>query len=203
ARALWQLARLGTKEPKSWGWMALLEKDPRFVSLAIRIAKDDFGLSPVDYALLAKDSAFSVDFRSAQANREALLALRDVDPAQAKRYILNLAQKYDGKDRFYLEAIGIAVGHHDKAHRDIILADFDQHFPELNEKTLDLIWELRPPQVLARLEQHLTDARLPAAQLNRIVEILAASSEAGAGKALVKALESDLPREVRDHITRS
>ena len=62
--------------------------------------------------------------------------------------IYELAKKYDGKDRFYLEAIGIAVGHHDKARRDIILADFDKQFPEWNDKVADLVWELRPPAMM-------------------------------------------------------
>ena len=67
---------------------------------------------------------------SAAVRREALLLVRDVDPAKAKPLILDLAKQYDGKDRFYLEAIGIAVGHHDKARRDVILADFDKEFPD-------------------------------------------------------------------------
>jgi len=53
--------------------------------------------------------------RSAGVRREVLLSLRDLDPAKAKPLILELARQYDGKDRFYLEAIGIAVGHHDRS----------------------------------------------------------------------------------------
>src|SRR5207248_2714410 len=50
---------------------------------------------------------------STPVRREILLALRSTDPTFAREIILPLASKYDGKDRFYLEAIGIAVGHHD------------------------------------------------------------------------------------------
>ena len=80
-----------------------------------------------------------------------MLLLRDVDPAKAKPLIFELAKKYDGKDRFYLEAVGIAVGHHDKARRDVILADFDKEFPDWNDKVADLVWELQPPAMLPSL----------------------------------------------------
>src|SRR5207245_8730403 len=52
--------------------------------------------------------------KSPAVQREALLAMRDFDAATVRQAILSLAKQYDGKDRFYLEAIGIAVGHHDQ-----------------------------------------------------------------------------------------
>ena len=63
---------------------------------------------------------------------DLLLALRDVDPDKARKLIIELARHYDGKDRFYLEAIGIAVGR-DPKRREIILADFDKEFSEWND----------------------------------------------------------------------
>ena len=51
--------------------------------------------------------------------------MRSLPVANTHRLILDLAKKYDGKDRFYLDAIGIAVGH-EKKRRETILADFDQ-----------------------------------------------------------------------------
>src|SRR5205807_7303633 len=114
---------------------------------------------------------------TAAAQREFLLALRDFDAKLAKQIIYVLAKKYDGKDRFYLEAIGIAVGHHDQKRREVILADFEKHFPKLDDKTLDLIWELRPPSVMPKLAEALADKKLSDAQHARIVDILAASDD--------------------------
>jgi putative heme-binding domain-containing protein len=131
------------------------------------------------------------------AQRELLLILRDFDPREAKEIIYPLAKKYDGKDRFYLEAIGIAVGHHDPKRREIILADFDKHFPEWNDKVADLVWELQPPSVMAKLPGMLSDKSLTAAQRARIVDILAASDDKDAGKALLGVLQADVPAEVR------
>jgi putative membrane-bound dehydrogenase-like protein len=137
---------------------------------------------------------------SPAVNREALLALQDVDPKEARPFILDLAKQYDGKDRFYLEAVGIAVGHHDKARRDVILADFDKEFPEWNDKVADLVWELQPPSVLPSLGTRLADKSLAPAQRGRIVDILAAADDKAAGAALLKVLEGDAPPEVRDKV---
>jgi putative membrane-bound dehydrogenase-like protein len=120
--------------------------------------------------------------------REFLLALRTSDAQLAKSWILDLAKRYDGKDRFYLEAIGIAVGRHDKKRREIIFADFEKHFPEWNDKVADLVWELQPPSVMATLGRRLADPKLSDQQHARIVDILAVSEDPGAGKILLAAL---------------
>ncbi len=132
--------------------------------------------------------------------RETLLTLRNEGPEKVKTFIFPLAKLYDGKDRFYLEAIGIAVGHHDKARRDIILADFEKHFPEWNDKVADLVWELRPPSMLPKLEKLLADTKLPAKQRARVIDILAASDDPAACKSLLKVLQADVPAEVRDKV---
>jgi len=90
--------------------------------------------------------------------REALLLLREVDPAKAKPLILELARAWDGKDRFYLEALGIAVGQV-AARREVLLGDFDKHFSTWDAKTAGLLWELRPPQAVKMIGKHLSDPK--------------------------------------------
>src|SRR5262249_25530391 len=149
--------------------------------LRLRVLRDMHGHHP------GANLAHGEDYRteSIAVSREALLLLRDADPQQARSLILELARKYNGKDRFYLEAIGIAVGH-DKARRDVSLAAFEKQFPEWNDKVADLVWELQPPQLLPALEKRVTDSQLSPAQRGRVVEILAAYQEPEAGKALIK-----------------
>jgi putative membrane-bound dehydrogenase-like protein len=196
ARALWQLGRLG-KHGKKFVADAFEDRDPRFRILTMRIEKDLLGRSPADYSVqwtdaLKKDSSPAV-------RREALLLLRDVDPAKARPLILDLARQYDGKDRFYLAAVGIAVGQ-EKARRDVILADFDKQFPTWNEQAAGLAWELRPPQLVALLEKRLTDGKLPAGQRAKIVDIVAGSDDANAGKVLLRSLPAEASPEVRERI---
>jgi putative membrane-bound dehydrogenase-like protein len=131
--------------------------------------------------------------------REMLLVSRDEDPEKLKPYFYTLAQHCDGRDRFYLEALGIAVGH-DRARRDVILSDFEKRFPEWNDKVAGLVWELRPPRLLPALEGRVKDSKLTPAQRARVVEILAGYDEPEAGKALLKLLAGGASPEVRDQI---
>src|SRR5262249_31474420 len=161
ARALWQIGRrerTGAPKENAPGYrflrsIAVKDQDDRFRQLAVRILKDCYGVPPQGYA---KDASIAVC-------REALLGLRDVDPSLAKGEIWELAKRYDGKARFSLAAIGIAVGQ-DKARRDILLADFEKQFPDWNDRVANLVWELRPARVMPFLEKRLLDPTLPALQ---------------------------------------
>jgi putative membrane-bound dehydrogenase-like protein len=141
---------------------------------------------------------------SSAVRREALLLLRTVENDSKELPLLHglliqLANKYDGKDRFYLEAVGIAVGH-DAKRREIILADFPKQFPKWNDQVAGLVWELRPPSMMPVLEKRLLDAKVPAAQRAQIVDILAASQDTKAGALLLKVLHTEAPAEVRDKV---
>lgn len=203
ARAVWQLVRVQSKR----GFLspaifrASGNPDPRFQQLALRALKDFHpkvaekpeAVAQLCRVLLEQKAETSV-------LRECLIALRDVDPEIAKPLLYALMKRYDGKDRFYLAAVGIAVGHHDQKRRDAILDDFGKHFTDWDDKVAGLVWELRPPKVLPLLEKKLGDDKLSAEQRVKIVDILAASSDKNAGEALVKLLATDLPAEVRDRV---
>ncbi len=139
--------------------------------------------------------------RSAEGRRELLLALRDDETEFARKHVWPLVKHYSGHDPFYLAAIGIAVGN-DPKRREIILADFEKHFPEWNDAVADLVWELRPPQVIAKLGDLLgdkfNDPKLTASQKARIIDILAVTEQNDAGVTLLKLLSSgDAPEELR------
>src|SRR5207245_132142 len=130
-------------------------------------------LDPEIYQLLQGQIRDLADSESSPAVcREILLAMRHLEAEHANWTILKLAKKYDGKDRFYLEAIGIAVGR-DPKRREIILADFDKEFPEWNQKVANLTWELRPPKSMARLQKLVQDPATPAEQRVKVVDIIA------------------------------
>ncbi len=195
ARALWQLARFGNFKHVH---QALSDADPDFRVLALRITSDFFQQSPID--LPEEYQKNIVDDPSAAVRREALLLLQKVDPVKAGPMIHALAAKYDGIDRFYLSAIGIAVGHHDPQRREILLADFEKHHPGWNQAIAGMLWELRPPNVGKLLEKRLGDASLPSAQRSQIVDILALSLDAKGALLLVKALAIEKDATVRGQI---
>src|SRR6202008_3179630 len=98
---------------------------------------------------------------------------------------------------FYRAAINIAGGT-DPKRRETLLADFAKHFPEWNDKVAKLVWELRPPQVIAKLDQKLADPKLTAAQKAFVVDILAVTDDPSAAKAMLALLKSDTAPEIKD-----
>jgi putative membrane-bound dehydrogenase-like protein len=195
ARVLWQLARFGNFKHIQ---QAFDDSDADFRVLALRIASDFFQTSPADLPESRQQKL--LDDPSPAVRREALLLLQNVDPAKSGKLIHALADKYDGQDRFYLAAVGIAVGHHDAKRREALLADFEKHYPGWNAKVAGLVWELRPPHAASLLEKRLTDASLPAGQRAQIVDILATTVDAKGAEVLVKALTTEKDALVREHL---
>jgi putative membrane-bound dehydrogenase-like protein len=194
ARALWQLARIPNLKFVA---QAFVDPDPRFRILALRIFSDFVGQSPADY--IPDWRAALIDDPSPAVRREALLLLRDEDPVKAKALIYELARKWDGQDRFYLAAIGIAVGQ-DKERRAVLLGDFDKQFTMWDAKLVGLLWELRPPAMVPLLSHHLTDLKLPAQQRLQIVDVLAGMPDLGVALLLANALAQEKSVQVRDKI---
>ncbi|TAE49857.1 MAG: dehydrogenase [Bacteroidetes bacterium] len=98
ARALWLLAHLpdGEKYLKQ----AQNDKDSDIRCLALRAARQ----TQSDPLSWIKDAAKD---ESPQVRREAALALHDISGEEAAEIWTRLALQYDGKDRWYLEALGI------------------------------------------------------------------------------------------------
>lgn len=132
----------------------------------------------------------------APIQRELLLLIAAYPAPEAIAMFYPLARKYDGKDIVYRAALNIAAGS-EPTRRDAILAEFAERFPTLDDKTLDLVWELRPKSMLPKLETLLADEKVPGPQKARIVDILAASDDAAAGKAMLKLLSSTAPPEAK------
>jgi putative membrane-bound dehydrogenase-like protein len=210
ARALWLVSAYGDfiGDPKQQEIIepalkkAATDPDPRFRCLFIRLAYDITNKQGLDVLSLVTNPRLEahnllVD-PSPAVRRELLLSLRNAG-ATARQPILRLVADYDGKDRFYLCAVGIAVGQ-DPKRREVILAGFDKEFPEWNDAVADLVWELRPPKMVALLEGKLTDKKLTAAQRARVVDILATSDDKDAGKRLLGLLKTEQTPEVRARV---
>jgi putative membrane-bound dehydrogenase-like protein len=192
ARALWQLGRLGNVKYVS---AAFSDPDPRFRILAMRILADYGNLTPPDYTpdwreKLASDPSPAV-------RREALLLMRETDPAKVRPLFFELARKWDPRDRFYLCALGICAGQ-DAKRREVLLGDFDKHFAKWTDNTAGLLWELRPPMALAMLQKHLASADVKEKELTQIIDALGAVPDTAAGKALLKQMVGKMPDGARD-----
>jgi putative membrane-bound dehydrogenase-like protein len=196
-----RLACLSTQHLKAQNskWVGILavecarSADPRKQALGVRLLRS---ISEPGQFEKGFPAGYGIDKFDTAANRELLLWAREWPATAAAKVVYELAQIYDGQDIFYRAALNIACGT-DPVRRDAILADFDKHFPEWNDKVADLVWELRPKSVLPRLGKLLADAKITAAQKARIVDILASNDDPNAGQSMLGVLKSDAPPEVK------
>jgi putative membrane-bound dehydrogenase-like protein len=101
AQALWLLARLDGKSDQ-YIEQAISDNDPNIRITGLRVARQlKKDVLPI-VAKLVKDP-------SPQVRRDAILALRGNKSQVAANLWTSLANQYDGKDRWYLEALGIGA----------------------------------------------------------------------------------------------
>lgn len=143
ARALHLLARL---PGKTLGYVteAVNDADPDLRVAGLRIARQHgLDLAPI-LQKLANDP-------TPQVRREVALALRHLKAPAAARIWTRLAQQHDGRDRWYLEALGIGADGQWDACLDAYLAEGD---PTTSAAGRDIVWRSRSkrtPALLVRL----------------------------------------------------
>jgi putative membrane-bound dehydrogenase-like protein len=101
AQALWLLCQIPGKENEYLN-QALKDSDANIRITGIRIAR----LHKMDIIPIATDLKTDA---SPQVRRELAIALRGNNSKQAAELWTDLAVQYDGKDRWYLEALGIGA----------------------------------------------------------------------------------------------
>lgn len=102
ARAYWLLAKMDEKGA-NYVQEAMQSANPNLRIQALRMARQ------VDAANLANYVQQVVRDDSPQVLREAAITLRDMNPDEIAPLWAELAIQYDGKDRWYLEALGIGA----------------------------------------------------------------------------------------------
>ncbi|MVM35096.1 c-type cytochrome [Spirosoma sp. HMF4905] len=100
ARALWLLSKL--------------EKGPKYIETALKSTNPDLRITALRAARELKIDVIPyikqlVNDQDAQVRRECIIALRRSTSAEAPGLWAQLASQYDGKDRWYLEALGIGA----------------------------------------------------------------------------------------------
>ncbi len=188
ARALWILGNLGAAGTAAVQ-EALHDRDPRFRVLGLRVARQNgANMLELTKPLLHDESP--------QVRREIALMLRDSNPAlmlppygykdqgqpsaEWLDAMTQLVSQFDGKDRWYLEAIGIAArGREDalytklKSDRKLSSAVFNQ-----------VVWELRPKTALPDLVATLNNASAALPDRTAALEALGAMEWPDAARAL-------------------
>ncbi|GAA4305205.1 PVC-type heme-binding CxxCH protein [Compostibacter hankyongensis] len=150
ARALWLLSKLPSKGMQ-YIQEALRDKDEDIRITAIRAAQELRGDITAVVKQVLRDP-------SAQVRRTAAIALRHSRSPQAPALWSALAAQYDGKDRWYLEALGIGA---DRQWDSYLAAWLRQMGNEWNSASgRDIVWRARTPAALPLLTQIIENPRV-------------------------------------------
>jgi len=152
ARALHLLARIKGKE-KKYVQDAIKDKDTDIRVTGLRIAKT-LKLDVIPYVkTLARDP-------SAQVRRECAIALRHHQSPEAPKLWAQLASQHDGKDRWYLEALGIGADKQWDRFFDVWLAAAGDQWNTPAGR--DIVWRSRSSKTPALLVKIINDKGLSA-----------------------------------------
>ena len=147
ARALWLLADIKGSESK-YIKQALKDKDSDIRITGLRIAREH-NLGVLDAVkILVKDP-------SPQVRRECAIALRHEASPEAAKLWAKLAQQHDGKDRWYLEALGIGADKQEDAFFSAWLAEVGEKWNTPAGR--DIIWRSRSGKAPALLVKIIAD----------------------------------------------
>ncbi|MCB9925651.1 MAG: DUF1080 domain-containing protein [Planctomycetaceae bacterium] len=151
ARALWLLGKIEGRGAH-YVELATSDKSSDIRILGIRLARElKLDVIPIA-AKLAKDP-------SAQVRREVAIALRHNPSEKMPDIWADLALQHDGKDRWYLEALGISA---DKRWDDCLDRWMKRAGEDWNSPAgLDIVWRSRAAQTPALLAKIIQDEKTP------------------------------------------
>ena len=169
ARVRWLLAALNAAPPAS----DTIARDVRHGVVELRARE----MSAV--ALLAL-----VDHPSPRVRAEIALRLESDASPQAEQLWLKLAAGFDGKDRTYLEALGISARGRESALYAALVADGADPLA-WSEARAGLVWRLHAAQCVPAVKARAMAAQLPLPQREQAIDTLAFTQDRAAGEALL------------------
>ena len=162
ARALWLLAAFkdGTAQAIE---MALRDKSADVRALALRITRRHrLPVEPIVRRLVRDDSAL--------VRRECAVSLHRLDSLDSVQLWVQLAQQHDGKDRWYLEALGIGEVGKETACLNAWRKRVGEQWKTAGNR--DIVWRSRAPEAATLLAELLLDSNVPATEHPRLLRAL-------------------------------
>jgi putative membrane-bound dehydrogenase-like protein len=185
ARALGVLAHLGLDASAMLKYLAegLQHPNPNIRCWSIRLARQNIGKAPLEdvvpYINLT-DSSPAVRREYLIAIRELLMVGDEVDGLVAAW--VALAQQYDGTDRWYLEALGIAAD----GHWDLVLEPYLASLANPSAKPArDIIWRSRSPRTPTLLARLIKSPATPKEELPRLLRAFDFQSQEARNSAIL------------------
>ena len=156
ARALWALGKLPGRAGH-YVDRALADKDFQLRIVGLRLARQTLPDIIPHVAALVRD-------KSPAVLRECAIALHGVKSAEAAELWARLAERYDGQDRWYLEALGIGADGNWQACLDVWLKSAGRGGDGAlqDQAARRIVWRSRGPQTVGLLSKALRYADDPA-----------------------------------------
>lgn len=177
ARAAFLLAQMG--EPgfiRVRTWLDHDDADKRLVALrALRAAAGD---------VLDLVSNMAGD-ESAAIRREVAVSLRDVPLAQSKNILTEIARRYDGQDRSYLEAFGLGCTGKEAEMWKLLRQHEPQDSVAWSEAFALITWRLHPAAAVADVKARALSAKLSPDQRKLALDTLAFTQDSSAAQAML------------------
>ena len=151
ARAFWLLVKMPGRE-KAIIQEAITESDPDFRMMGLRAARELNADIPSVIRQLINDP-------DKQVLRECALSLHHVTAPDAADLWSTLAMKHDGKDRWYLEALGIGADNQWNKYFNAFLSKIKN--PLQNAGASDLVWRARTDLAVPYIAQLAADQKVP------------------------------------------
>ncbi len=194
ARAFWLLAKMEGANKEG--------KGKKYVEMALKDANADMRIAGLRAARQLKLDAVAyvkqlINDPDPQVRRECALALHHSKSPEAPALWAALAQKHDGKDRWYLEALGIGAA-----------GNWDSYFAAWQKAVggkaiataanRDIVWRARSAQAVPLLAQLASEPSTPLDQRLRYFRAFDFIPDAAAkSAALLKILESGSPGQTQ------
>jgi putative membrane-bound dehydrogenase-like protein len=178
SRAVWLLAQLGDKGAAlARKELSSADDTRRLVAFrALRAAgRDVFTLCES----LAKD-------KSPAVRREVAIALRDFKTPAAIALLVTIAEQFDGQDRAYLEAIGLASTDREALVHAAIAKSMAKPALEWTPAYAWLTWRLHPASAVRDVRARLLSGKLTESEVKRDLTTLAFTRSAEAAGTMVE-----------------
>jgi putative membrane-bound dehydrogenase-like protein len=159
-RALWLLGRMDGRG-KHYVDTALADSDPNIQIVGLRLARQ----LKIDVLPLVGDYLRRAAL-TPSVLRECAIALRHNNAPQAAKLWAGLARVHDGKDRWYLEALGIGADKQWDAFLDAWLESAGSDWKSKSGR--DIIWRSRAKKTPEYLAKLIADPATPADELPRL-----------------------------------
>jgi putative membrane-bound dehydrogenase-like protein len=135
-------------------------KEQKYIDEALKDKNEDIRCAALRHLRSAKMDTIAAVKRlandsSAAVRRECALSLRHSKSPEAPALWTELAKQYDGKDRWYLEALGIGTDKNEDAFFDAWLASVGDKWNDTTNR--DIVWRSRAKKTPGLLAKIVTD----------------------------------------------